>query len=290
MQNIKGVFTAIVTPFDDDGKLDEEGLRYNLKHQLTHGVDGIVALGTTGESSTLTEQEKIRVIEISKEMTNGKIPLMVGTGNYSTQQTIHDTRRAEKLGADIALIVTPYYIKPTQKGILEHFRSVATSINIPIVIYNIPCRCGSNIEVSTMRCLAEIPNIVGVKEASGSLIQISEMSDDAFTLPVLALGGQGIISVASNLIPKEMKALTNALFQGDYSTARKHHYHLFPLFRALFLETNPIPIKTAMKFCGMPAKLCRLPLCELRPENAIKLKNVLHQLHLIPEFVTATHD
>lgn len=200
MQNINGVYTAIVTPFDAEGNLDEEGLRDNLRYQLTHGVDGIVSLGTTGESPTLTDQEKIRVIEISKEITNGKAPLMVGTGSYSTQQTIRNTRQAEELGADAALIVTPYYNKPTQEGIFQHYRTVAAAVNIPIVIYNVPGRCGSNIAVSTMCRLAEISNIIGVKEASGSLAQISETieavskhkptfsvmsGDDAYTLPLL---------------------------------------------------------------------------------------------------------
>lgn len=295
MPHIAGVWTALVTPFDAEGSVDEQGLRYHIEHQLTHGVDGIVALGTTGETPTLTEKEKNMVITIARELTDGKIPLMVGTGHYSTQETILNTHKAKDLGADIALIVTPYYNKPTQEGIVAHFQSVASAVDIPIVVYNIPSRCGTNISVSTLCHLAEIPNIVGLKEASGNLAHMTETiatvtmqhpkfrimsGDDAFTLPTIALGGHGVVSVASNLIPGQMKHLVDAALQENYASARKQHNALLPLFQALFLETNPIPIKTALRQCGLPAGRCRLPLCDLRPDNASQLREVLERLDL----------
>lgn len=304
MPQITGTYTALVTPFDQNGHLDEENLQKNIQYQLANNIDGLILLGTTGESPTLTEQEKIRVIEIAKEEVQGRCHLMVGTGSYSTAQTIQNTKKAEDLGADSALVVTPYYNKPTQEGISQHFRAVADSTNLPVMIYNIPGRCGSNITPATLRYLSEIPNIVGVKESAGSITQISEIiemisrsnphfsvmsGDDALTLPLLSLGGHGVISVASNLIPREVRTLVELALQGDFNKARDLHYHLSPLFRALFIETNPIPIKAAMNLCGFSAGGCRLPLSTISTENQEILNNVLTQMKLTTELLAGTH-
>ncbi len=287
---IKGAYTAIITPFKTDGTLDEEGLRKNIRYQIESGIDGIVVLGTTGEASTLSWAEKENIIKIAREETLNKVHLMVGTGSNSTQTTIEQTQLAKQLGADSVLIVTPYYNKPTQEGIFRHFQAIAQNVNIPIMMYNIAGRCVINIETATLKRIAELPNVVGVKEASGNISQIQEVilnvarkrsgfsvmsGDDALTLSTMAHGGQGVISVASNLIPGEIKGLVKAALHGDFVHAQKHHEELLPLFKALFIETNPIPVKTAMRLWDMPAGGYRLPLCELLPENEQKLKEVL---------------
>lgn len=285
---VKGAYTAIVTPFNENGELDEEGLRLNIRYQIKNGVDGIAALGTTGEAPTLSEQEKEKIICIASEETKGKIKLMVGTGSYSTQQTIENTKKAKKFGAEIVLIVIPYYNKPTQEGLYKHFKAVAEAVDIPIMVYNIQGRTGQNLQTETLKRLANIPNIIGVKEASGNILQMMEVieaihnqqpefsvmsGDDALTLPLMTLGGHGIISVVSNLLPYQVKALVTALQEKEYEKARQIHYNLLPLFRNAFIETNPIPIKAAMKMKGMAAGSCRLPLCDLMPENLAKLAN-----------------
>ncbi len=290
MKKVRGVHTAIVTPFDAKGGLDEEGLVRNLHFQMHHGVDGIVALGTTGESPTLLPFERERIILRCVAETNGKTLLTVGTGSYSTQQTIEHTLQAEDLGADMALVVTPYYNKPTQEGLYRHFKAVSEAVGIPIIIYNIQGRTSQNLQTDTLKRLADLPNITGIKEASGNILQINEVmeliarhrpsfsvmsGDDCLTLSVMALGGDGVISVVSNLIPAQIKALVQAFDRGDYAAARDLHYQLMPLFRGAFIETNPIPIKAAMNLCGMAAGGCRLPLCELLPENAKKLHELL---------------
>lgn len=290
MVKFKGVITAIVTPFDEHNQLNEEILKKNIHFQIDQGADGVVALGTTGEDPTLTPQEKEKVVRIVMKESRGKIPVIVGTGSYSTDKTIEQTNKAYELGATAALIVTPYYNKPTQEGLYKHFKAVADAVPLPIIIYNIQGRTGQNLQTDTLRRLIEIPGIIGVKEASGNIVQIGEViemirkerpdfsvlsGDDGLTFGVMALGGQGVISVASNLIPKEVKALIKALEHKDYDTARDIHYALQPLFRGLFLETNPIPVKTAMNLCGMSVGKCRLPLCDLMPENYKKLQQLL---------------
>lgn len=296
MKKVKGVYTAIITPFDGNGKLDEEGLRRNIRYQVSAGVDGIVALGTTGEAPTLSSHEKERVMVIAAEETRGKIGLIIGTGSYSTQQTIENTRLAHKLGADQALIVTPYYNKPTQEGIYRHFKAIAEATTLPIIVYNIQGRTGQNIQTETFKRIADIPTVVGVKESSGNIQQIGDVieqiasnhknfsvlsGDDPLTFLAMCLGGDGVISVISNLIPDQIKAMTNALEKKDYAKARELHYQWMPLCRGAFLETNPMPIKAAMQMCGMPAGSCRLPLCELLPENEQKLKRILNNLGLL---------
>lgn len=302
MQKIQGVYTAIITPFNSDGKLDEEGLDRNLRYQLDNGIDGIVALGTTGESPTLTHQEKVNVINISRKATSGKVPLVIGTGSYSTAQTIENTLLAEELGADAALIVTPYYNKPPQEGIYQHFKTVAESTKLPIIVYNHMGRTGQNIQTETLKRLADIPNIVAVKDSSGNLIQMSDVieeiafarsdfsvlsGDDQFAYPLMALGGHGLISVVSNLLPKQLRNMVHYAMEGNFANARELHFRLSPFLRVLYLETNPIGIKAAMSLCNMPAGSCRQPLCELRPENKEKLKKAISELQDRSGFLSA---
>lgn len=286
-----GVFTAIVTPFDAAGNLDEEGLRRNIRHQIECGVDGIVALGTTGEAPTLSSKEQKQVIKIAVQEAKGKIAVIIGTGSYSTAQTIEYSRTAEEMGADAVLVVTPYYNKPTQEGLYRHFKALADSISIPIILYNVQGRTAVNIQTETVRRLLDIPRIVATKEASGNILQIADViemaaqhrpnftilsGDDPLTFSLMALGGHGVISVASNLLPKEIKTLVDTLEKRDLQAARDLHYKLAPLFKGIFIETNPMPIKAAMNLCGMPAGPCRLPMCDLLPENLQKLRHIVH--------------
>lgn len=290
---LEGLFTALVTPFNSEGKLDEEGLRHNLHYQLKNNVQGIVILGTTGEAPTLSPQERQAIIKIALEEINGKAILMVGTGSYSTEQTILSTLQAQEMGADAALIVTPYYNKPTQEGFYLHFKAICEATSIPICLYNIQSRTGQNLQTNTLERLTHFPNIIGVKDSSCNMMQISEIigtigkinphfkilsGDDALTLPIMALGGHGVISVASNLVPGPMQNLVQAALSRDFSLACNWHYQLLPFFNAAFIETNPIPIKAAMKFCGMASGPCRLPLCDLSADNFEKLKKILNTL------------
>lgn len=242
---IQGLYTAIITPFNKDGKLDKEGLRENIRYQIAGGVDGIAVLGTTGEAPTLSYQEKEDIMSIAKDECEDKVKLMCGTGSYSTEQTIINTKLAYAQGADSALIVTPYYNKPTQEGLYLHFKAVAESTpDLPILVYNIQGRTGQNLTTKTLERLAKIPNIAGVKEASGNIIQMMDVienislkrpdfsvmsGDDALTFALMALGGHGVVSVVSNLIPGEIKALVSALAEGNYSEAKFLHYRLMPL-------------------------------------------------------------
>lgn len=286
MQRLSGLYTALVTPFDAEGNIDEEGFRRNIQYQLKNLVDGLVVLGTTGEAPTLTEREKCGLIKIAREETAGRVPLIVGTGSYATQQTIENTIQAEELGADAALVITPYYNKPTQEGLYQHFKKIAQSVSLPIIIYNHPGRCGICMDISTMKRLAEISNVIGVKEVTGSIDRLSDViaafsdfsimsGDDPTTFTFLANGGHGIISVASNLIPEKMKTLVDTCLNDNIAEARKLHLELLPLFRALSIETNPIPIKTAMNLCGLSAGQCRLPLCDLQPASKEVLEEAL---------------
>lgn len=291
--NLKGLYTAVVTPFDAEGNIDHEGLRRNLRYQLTHGVDGIVIFGTTGEAPTLTAPEKEYIIEIAVEEVKGRAALLVGTGSYSTAQTIASNRQAQEWGADGALIVCPYYNKPTQEGIYRHFSAICEAVSLPICIYNHPGRCGQNLQTETLKRLAKIPSIIGVKEASGCISQMNEIlevilkdrpdfcvvsGDDSLTLPLMALGGHGVISVVSNLVPGPIKELVQACLKDDFVKARDWNSRLFPLFKAAFIETNPIPIKTAMQYCGMAAGPCRLPLSDLMPGSRHQLIEILKTL------------
>lgn len=293
MVQLKGLYTAIITPFDSKGQLDQEGLRQNLRYQLEHAIDGIVVLGTTGEDPTLKPEEKQRVIEIAREEIQNKTTLIVGTGSYSTDLTIAATRKAQEIGADAALVVTPYYNKPTQEGLYRHFAAICEAVSLPICIYNIQGRTGQNLQTETVQRLMEFPSIIGVKEASGNILQINDViecakqnrpdfailsGDDTLTLPLIALGGDGIFSVASNLLPGPLSQLVQSALAGDFNTARNWHYQLLPFFKALFIETNPIPIKMVMHLSGMAAGACRLPLCDLDPIHFYKLKEIFNTL------------
>jgi 4-hydroxy-tetrahydrodipicolinate synthase len=289
---LSGVYTAVITPFTPKGKLDVEGLRRNLRFQVDQGVNGVVILGTTGESPTLNAAERKQIIQQAVAEINGKIQLLVGTGHYATEQAILQTQQAQEYGADVALVVTPYYNKPTQEGLYQHFSALCQATSIPICVYNIQGRTGQNIQTQTLRRIASHQNIIGVKEASGSISQINDVlevmsqhasfsvlsGDDALTLPLMALGGQGVISVVSNLVPKAVCALVKAAQAGNFTQAREWHYQLSPLFKSAFIETNPIPIKAAMQLCGMAAGPCRLPLCDLDPASYEILKQVVQTL------------
>jgi len=289
----KGSIIAIVTPFKN-GKVDEKKLRELIEFYIKNGTSGVVPCGTTGESATLSFEEHDKVIEITIEQVKKRIPVIAGTGSNSTEEAIMLTKHAAKSGADASLQVSPYYNRPTQRGLYEHFKAVANAVEIPIILYNIASRTGVNIEPETIAKLAvDCKNIVGVKEASGSLDQMSRIKqlcpdsfdlisgDDSLTLPVLSLGGTGIISVAANIVPQEMADLVSEYQKGNINKAQELHYRLLPLIKALFLETNPIPLKTAMGLLGMCEPDLRLPLCPMSPENLEKLKKALKEYGLL---------
>ncbi len=283
----RGCITAMVTPFDSNLQVDYAGLEKNVEFQIKNRISGLVPLGTTGESPTISEEEKEKIISTVVNAAAGKVPVIVGTGTNSTDKTIKNTKQAEKLGADAALVVSPYYNKPTQEGLFRHFKAVAESTGIPMIIYNIQGRTGVNIETPTLLRLSSVSNVAGVKEASGSIAQMMDVvdqlpkdfnvlsGDDNMTLPLIAVGGRGIISVVSNLLPAMVSEMVEFALIGDFSKARELHYKLMPIFRGAFIETNPIPIKAAMNLAGMPAGPCRMPLCEMQPQNVEKLKAVL---------------
>jgi 4-hydroxy-tetrahydrodipicolinate synthase len=288
-----GSIVALVTPFKD-GRVDEAKLRELVEFHAENGTDAIVPCGTTGESPTLTHDEHKRVVELVIEAAAGRLPIMAGTGSNSTSEAIELTRHAERAGARGALVVNPYYNKPTQEGLYRHFRAVAESVAIPVFVYNIQGRTAVNVETATMERLArDVTNIVGVKEASGSLDQMSQViaacgpeftvlsGDDNLTLPLMAIGGRGVISVIANIVPRDVADMTHAALDGDWKRARELHYRLFPLARAAFLETNPIPIKEAMAMAGMLEPEFRLPLCRMSDANREKLRGVLRPYGLV---------
>lgn len=283
----------MITPFDKDSKVDEEGLRENVKFQIKGGIHGLVPVGTTGECATLSYEEHNRVTEVVVDAAGGKAPVLAGTGSNSTWEAIMLTRHAKEVGADGALLVVPYYNKPTQAGLYQHFKRVAEEVDLPQVIYNIPSRTGVNMQPETMAKLAKLKNIVGVKEASGNLEQIKQIvklagkdfsvisGDDSLTLEIMKLGGVGVISVASNLVPDKVAKLVDSFRSGDIETAERINTELSPLFKALFIETNPGPVKMAMNWMGMAAGGLRLPLVELEPKNQKKLRKVLVDMKLV---------
>jgi 4-hydroxy-tetrahydrodipicolinate synthase len=290
----RGAYTAMVTPFDEDGKVDEEGLRTNVKFQIEKGIHGLVPVGTTGECATLSYEEHNRVTEIVVDATKGKVPVLAGTGSNSTWEAIMLTKHAKEVGADGALLVVPYYNKPTQAGLYAHYKKIAEEVDIPQVLYNVPSRTGLNIEPETVAKLAELKNIVGIKEASCNLGQITRIieltrgkdfsvisGEDSWTFTILGLGGVGVISVTSNLVPDKVAKLVDSFMRGDIETSRRIHFELLPLFKAMFIETNPVPAKTAMNMMGMAAGKPRLPLVEMRPDNREKLRKVLTELGLV---------
>jgi 4-hydroxy-tetrahydrodipicolinate synthase len=283
----KGSIVAIVTPFNGSG-VDEAKLKELIEWQIKNGTNGIVPCGTTGESPTLTEKEQERVIELTVETVNKRVPVIAGTGSNSTAEAVHMSKYAAKVGADACLVVTPYYNKPSNRGLYLHFKAVADSVKIPIILYNIAGRTGKNIEPELMGKLArDCKNIVGVKEASGSLDQMLRIKevcpkdfillsgDDALTLPILAIGGIGVISVAANIVPKDVVGVINAFNKGDLKTAQEINLKLQPLIRALFVETNPIPVKIACELMGLCSGSLRLPLCEMEDANLAKLKSAM---------------
>ena len=289
----KGVYTALITPFKEDGSVDEDALEKIVNFQIKNGITGLVPCGTTGESPTLNHEEHERVVELVVEFSDGRVPVIAGTGSNSTQEAISLTRHAAESGADASLQVAPYYNKPTQEGFYRHFKKIADEVDMPLIVYNIPGRTGANIETATLMRLAQHKNIGGVKEASGSLPQMMDIiaqkpdkfnvlsGDDNLTLPLIAVGGTGVISVAGNLIPSEMSEFVNAALDGNYDKARKHHYELMPLFKALFIETNPIPIKASMAMRGFCKEVYRLPICEMQMQNKKKLRDVLESMKII---------
>ncbi|MEK7736105.1 MAG: 4-hydroxy-tetrahydrodipicolinate synthase [Nitrospirota bacterium] len=288
----KGSTVAIVTPFKR-GKVDEKALCNLIEWHIKQGTNAIVPCGTTGESATLDYEEHYRVIEITVKTVNKRIPVIAGTGANATDETIMITKKAEKVGADGALLVSPYYNKPTQEGIYRHYKEVAKAVDIPIVLYNVPGRTASNILPSTVARLAEIKNIAAIKEATGDMKQVSEVirlcgdrisvisGDDFTTLTLLALGGKGVISVSANVAPKDVSDMCAAWEKGDIAKARKLHYKLEPLNAAMFIETNPIPAKTALAMMGKIKEEFRLPLCEMSDANRDKLKKALKDYRLI---------
>ncbi|MEK6950050.1 MAG: 4-hydroxy-tetrahydrodipicolinate synthase, partial [Nanoarchaeota archaeon] len=273
----KGAITAIVTPFMEDESVDEKALRNLVNFQIKNNIDGIVPCGTTGESPTLDHEEHQKVIEIVIEAANGKVQVIAGTGSNSTKEAIDMTRRAADAGADASLQVSPYYNKPTQEGLFRHFSAIASSVDIPIILYNIKGRTAVNIETMTLaRLQKEHSNIVAVKEASGDINQMHDVlntlpksfdvlsGDDNMTFPLMKLGGRGVISVASNIIPGEVKKLTDYCMAKNFSKAEELHNKLMPLFKGIFIETNPIPIKAALAMKGMIKESYRLPMCEMQ--------------------------
>jgi 4-hydroxy-tetrahydrodipicolinate synthase len=287
-----GAIVAIVTPFKD-GKVDEEALRRLIEEQIAAGTDGIAPCGTTGESTTLSHLEHDRVIEITIDAVNKRIPVIAGTGSNSTAEALRLTRHAWEAGADGALLVCPYYNRPTQEGLYQHYRTIAEEVPIPIIIYNIAGRTGVNMQTETLARLAKLKNIVGVKEASGSLKQMSDVieqcgpdfdvlsGDDIFTLALMAIGGQGVISVISNVVPADMAGMVDAFNAGDLAKARALHYKMSPLIESLFIETNPIPVKTAMAMMGKIDPELRLPLCRMSEKNEAILKSAMRKYGLI---------
>jgi len=282
----KGAIVAIVTPFKN-GRVDEEKLRELIEFQIENGTDGIVPCGTTGESPTLSHEEHDRVIEITVDAVKKRVPVIAGTGSNSTAEALRLTEHAREVGADGALMVCPYYNRPTQEGLYQHYKTVAEKVKIPIIIYNIPGRTGVNLLPETMARLAKVPGIVGTKEASGSLKQMHEViqlcgpdfavlsGDDFFTYPLLCLGGHGIISVISNIAPKDMAALVDAFAAGDLQKAKNLHYRMAPLVDSLFIETNPTPVKAALAMMGKIEFEVRLPLAKMSEANYEKLRKIM---------------
>jgi 4-hydroxy-tetrahydrodipicolinate synthase len=288
-----GVGTAVVTPFTKSGALDEAAVRRLGRRQIDAGIHFLCPCGTTGENPTLTDDERRRIVEILVDEAKGAVPILAGAGGYDTKEVIHLAALMQKAGAAGLLSVTPYYNKPTQEGLYQHYKAIAESTTLPIVVYNVPGRTGVNVEPATLVRLAPIPNIVGVKEASGNVTQMCEIvravpndflvlsGDDALTLPLMAIGGRGIISVASNEIPAEMVQMVEAAERGDFAAARQTHQRILPLMLGNFIEANPVPVKAAMAAMGLLEEQYRLPMCSPKPESREKLTKILKELNLL---------
>ncbi len=289
---IDGVLPALITPFTKDNRVDKDGIRQNIEFLIDGGVSGVVPCGTTGEAATLSINEHEKVIEYAVEFSS--VPVVAGTGSNNTTEALELTKFAHDAGADAALLITPYYNKPNDSGMLKHFHTIAEAVDIPIIIYNVPSRTGINLKPELTAELAKVSNIVGIKEASGSLDQITRIieltkgedftvlsGDDGLTLPILSIGGSGVISVVANVAPKLVVSMVEAFRGGDTDRARELHMALAPLIRAMFLETNPIPVKKAVELIGLAAGNLRLPLAPISADNEKKLKVALNDLHLI---------
>jgi 4-hydroxy-tetrahydrodipicolinate synthase len=287
MIHLRGCYVAIVTPFNDHGAVNEKALRSNIDFLISKGVAGIVPCGTTGESATLSWEEHNHVVDVALEQAKGRIQVIAGAGSNNTSESLNAAAHARKKGANAILCITPYYNRPTQEGLYQHFKTIATKVDIPIVLYNVPGRTGVNLLPETVERLCECANIIAVKEASGNVLQISEIhrrcgdritilsGDDPLTLPILACGGKGVISVVANFAPENIIAMIKAFFDNDMKTAMALHEKLIPLSQAMFIETNPIPVKTAMNLLGMHAGPLRLPLVPMEEGNKQRLTTVL---------------
>ncbi len=293
MKRIFGCGTALVTPFKADGSIDDRALRELVAWQVSSGIDFLVPCGTTGETPTLTREEWLQVVETAISVAQGKVPIVAGATSNNTQDAVEKARTVAAIpGVDGILTASPYYNKPTQEGQYRHFKAIAEAVDKPLILYNVPGRTGANLEPATLARLAQIPNIVGVKEASGNISQIAEVcnavpegflvfsGDDAVTLPIISLGGVGIISVASNEIPRQMAEMTRAALGNDWQKARALHRRYLPLMQANFIESNPIPVKAVLAMMGRIEENYRLPLCPMKPENRAKLQKIVEQLGL----------
>ncbi len=287
LEKFHGTTTALITPFNKDGSVDYEGYKENLEEQIKY-VDGLLVLGTTGETPTLTKDEQHELIRITVDISKGRIPVMVGVGTNNTKTTVENAKAAEKLGADAILVVTPYYNKPSNAGIIAHFKAVDDAVSIPIVVYNIAGRTGRNIDTETMKELAKLENVEAVKEASGNINQMMDVineipeltvlsGDDSMTCPLVAMGGKGVVSVVSNLFPEKVSTMVKTALKGDFDSARKLHYELLPIFKGAFIETNPLPIKTAMNEFGMNGGHFRLPMTQMSDAGKHRLMKVLER-------------
>jgi len=292
----KGSLVAMITPFTESGEVDENGIRKLVEFHVQKGTDGLVPCGTTGESPTLSHEEHKKVVEITVKAAAGRIPVIAGTGSNCTKEALELTTHAKEVGADGALVITPYYNKPTQKGLYLHFKTIAEEIDLPLVIYNVPSRTGVNLLPETLAELAEFKNIVAVKEASGNLEQMTQIielcgekitllsGDDKLLLPVLSIGGKGVISVVANIIPQEVAEMVKSFKEGDYPRAKELFLSkIYPLSEAMFYETSPIPVKTSAQLMGLPAGELRLPLSPMSENNLAKLKKVLAKFGLWEE-------
>ena len=290
----KGVYTAIVTPFKENGEIDEEAFKKLIDFQIENKIDGIVPCGTTGESPTLSDEEQKKLIELTVNHVNGRCKVIAGTGSNNTQHALEMTKFAKSVGADAAMLVNPYYNKPTQKGLYLHFKTVADAVDIPIVVYNIKGRTSVNVETSTMvKLMNDCKNIVTVKEASGDLEQMKDViknkkegfsvlsGDDNMTLDLVESGGDGVISVAANIVPDRIVKMVHTALDGNIGEARKLDSELGKLFKACFIETNPLPIKTGLAMQGKCQEVFRLPMCTMEPENREKLQKVLEELDIL---------
>ena len=285
-----GCGTALVTPFTREGAVDEAGVRRLARRQIDAGIHFLVPCGTTGESPTLTEDERVRVVQLVVEEAAGRVPVLAGAGGYDTKEVIHSARRMKQAGAGGILSVTPYYNKPTPEGLFQHYSAIAGEVGLPIVVYNVPGRTGCNVDVATLVRLSAVPGIVGVKEASGNITQMVEIcgavpkdflvlsGDDALTLPLMAVGGRGIISVAWNEVPAEMARMVEHAEQGDFAGARQIHNQLLPLMLVNFIESNPIPVKSAMAALGLLEEVYRLPMVPPREASRARIRQVLGEL------------